>query len=251
MLRVATIEHLFDAVKALANSKPVQRNHLLILGDSRGIGLLAKDMLLQEGGQLAAISPTTHAALTRIAPPGSLSTNPIDLGNRAGFKEYDQALALLLPEPGVDGLLIVHVPGSLELDQDVSRAIIARAVQSPRPVLVSWVGATPAAPAWQAFQDAGIAIYPTPEEAVWSCLQLAKYHRNQALLMETPSSIPKALARRGGGPPDHRHRAGGGPGSAGHRGNLRITGGLSDPHGGHPLRPHPGGRRGLGGGTGR
>ena len=41
--------------------------------------------------------------------------------------------------------------------------------------------------------DAGIAIYPTPEEAVWSCLQLVKYHRNQALLMETPSSIPKAF----------------------------------------------------------
>ncbi len=194
MLRVDTIEQLFDAVKALAHSKPVRGHHLLILGDSRSIGLLARDRLLQEGGQLATLRPATHAELTRIAPPGSLSTNPIDLGNRAGFQEYDQALALLLREPGVDGLLIVHVPGSLELDQDISRAIIARAVQSPRPVLVSWVGATPAAPAWQAFQDAGIAIYPTPEEAVWSCLQLAKYHRNQALLMETPSSIPAAFA---------------------------------------------------------
>jgi acetyltransferase len=193
MLRVATIEHLFDAVKALAHSKPIRSNHLLILGDSRSVSLLAKDMLLHEGGQLAAISPATHAELARIVPPRSLTSNPVDLGNRAGFKEYDRALELLLQEPQGDGILIVHVPGALELDRDISRAIIARAVQSPRPVLVSWVGATPAAPAWQAFQDAGIAIYPTPEEAVWSCLQLAEYHHNQELLMETPSSIPEAF----------------------------------------------------------
>ncbi len=202
ILRVDTIEHLFNAVKALATSKPVRKNRLLILSDSRSIGLLAKDMLLHEGGQLTAMSPITRAALARIVPPGSLTGNPVDLGNRAGFKEYDRALELLLQEPEGDGMLIVHVPGSLELDRDISRAIIARAAQSRRPVMVSWVGATPAAPAWQAFQEAGIAIYPTPEEAVWSCLRLAEYHRNQALLMETPSSVPEeftpdtAAARR-------------------------------------------------------
>ena len=202
MLRVDTVEHLFNAVKALAHSKPVRRNRLLILGDSRSIGLLAKDMLLREGGQLAAINPTTRTALARIAPPGTLIDNPVDLGNRTGSKEYERALELLLQEPQGDGILIVHVPGSPELDRDISRAIIARAARSRRPVIVSWVGATPAAPAWQAFQEAGIAIYPTPEEAVWSCLQLAEYHRNQELLMETPSSIPEefmpdaAAARR-------------------------------------------------------
>jgi acetyltransferase len=190
ILRVHTIEHLFNAVKALATRKPVRRNRLLILGDSRSIGLLAKDMLLREGGQLAAIGPTTRAALARIVPPGSLLDNPVDLGNRAGFEDYDRALERLLQEPEADGLLIVHVPGSLERDRDISQAIIARAAQSRRPVLVSWVGATPAAPAWQAFQHAGIAIYPTPEEAVWSCLQVAEYHRTRALLMATPSSMP-------------------------------------------------------------
>lgn len=194
ILRVDTIEHLFNAVKALATRKPVRSNRLLILGDSRSIGLLTKDMLLREGGQLAAIGPTTRAALARIAPPDSLIDNPVDLGNRAGFEDYDRALERLLQEPEGDGLLIVHVPGSLELDRDISRAIIARAAQSRRPVMVSWVGATPAAPAWQAFQHVGIAIYPTPEEAVWSCLQLAEYHRTQTLLMETPSSIPGEFA---------------------------------------------------------
>jgi acetyltransferase len=70
ILRVDTIEHLFNAVKTLANSKPVHKNRLLILGNSHSVGLLAGDMLTREGGALAALSAATRAELARIIPPG-------------------------------------------------------------------------------------------------------------------------------------------------------------------------------------
>ncbi|HRY15105.1 MAG: bifunctional acetate--CoA ligase family protein/GNAT family N-acetyltransferase [Candidatus Competibacteraceae bacterium] len=193
MLRVDTLEHWFNAVKALALSPSPQRNRLFILGNSHSIGLVAGDMLRRESGELATISPETRAALADIAPPGYVSDNPVDLGDRAGFREYDRALELLLQEPGASGILIVHVPMFPDLDRESARAIVARAARSRRPIMVSWVGATPGSPAWQTFQEAGIATYRTPEEAVWSCLRLAEYARNQALLMETPSSIPEAF----------------------------------------------------------
>ncbi|MCP5159202.1 MAG: bifunctional acetate--CoA ligase family protein/GNAT family N-acetyltransferase [Gammaproteobacteria bacterium] len=193
MLRVDTMEHWFNAVKALALSPSPQRNRLFILGNSHSIGLVAGDMLSREGGQLATIGPATCTELARLVPPGYAVDNPLDLGDRAGFAEYDRALELLLQESGASGLLIVHVPIFPDLDREIARAIVARAARSRRPILVSWVGATPGSPAWQAFQEAGVATYRTPEEAVWSCLRLAEYARNQALLMETPSSIPEAF----------------------------------------------------------
>ena len=58
-------------------------------------------------------------------------------------------------------------------------------------MLVSWVGAIPTTPAWQLLQQARIPTYMTPEDAVWSFLQMAAYRRNQELLMETPPSIPE------------------------------------------------------------
>lgn len=194
MLRVDTMEHWFNAVKALAFGQPPRGDRLFILGNSRSVGLVAGTMLSGEGGRLAPIGPATRDALARIVPPGYVIDNPVDLGDRAGFPEYDRALELLLQEPGAGGLLIVHVPISPDLDREIARAIIARATRSRRPVMVSWVGATASSPAWQSFQEAGIATYRTPEEAVWSCLRLAEYARNQALLMETPSSIPEAFA---------------------------------------------------------
>jgi acetyltransferase len=189
ILRVDTIEHLFNAVKTLANSKPVRKNRLLILGNSHSIGLLAGDKLTREGGTLATIGAATRAELARIVPPGCHPGNPVDLGSRTGFKEYDRALELLLQEPEADGILIVHVPVAPDLDRDCGRAIVARAAESQRPVMVSWVGAMSTTPAWQLFQEAQIPAYGTPEEAVWSFLQLAEYRRNQELLMETPSSV--------------------------------------------------------------
>ncbi len=190
LLRVDTIEHLFNAVKALAGSKVVRNNRLLILGNSHGIGLLAADRLTREGGTLAPISAATGAELDRLAPPGCQAGNPVDLGSSAGFKEYDRALELLLKEPEVDGILIVHVPVSPDLDRECGQAIIARTARSDRLVMVSWVGATATTPVWQSFQQVRLPIYGTPEEAVWSFLQMAAYRRNQELLMETPPSIP-------------------------------------------------------------
>ena len=102
----------------------------------------------------------------------------------------------------MDGLLIVHLPGSEELDRAGARAIVERAPKSRRLVVASWVGAAAETPARQLFRQAGIATYSTPDEAARGFLRVAEYSRNQALLMETPPSVPQeftpdvATARR-------------------------------------------------------
>lgn len=191
ILRVSTTEQLFNAVITLVDAKRVQKNRVFIVSNSHSMGLLAADMLSSEGGTLAALSETTRAKLTGIVPPGYHPENPLDLGYGASFQEYGEALEVLLTDPGADAVLITHVPISKEFDPAIARAIVARVAQHPRPVVISLAGATPNVPAWQLFQEAGLAIYRTPEEAVWSFARIAEYHRNQELLMATPPSIPE------------------------------------------------------------
>lgn len=189
LLRVDTIERLFNSVETLASAKPVPNNRLIILGNSRSVSLLAADTLLGQGGTLASISEITQAELAGIAPPNAHTENPVDLGGHAGHKEYDRALELLLKEPGADGILIVHVPGAPELDQGCARAIVERSAKSRRLVVTSWVGAAAETPARQLLRNAGIATYSTPDEAARGFLRVAEYSRNQQLLMETPPSV--------------------------------------------------------------
>ncbi|MFO1430819.1 MAG: bifunctional acetate--CoA ligase family protein/GNAT family N-acetyltransferase [Candidatus Competibacteraceae bacterium] len=191
LLRVDTIERLFNSVETLASAKPVSNNRLTIVGNSRSVSLLAADTLLGQGGTLAAISETTQAALAAIVPPNAHTENPVDLGGQAGFKQYDQALELLLKEPGADGVLIVHVPSTAEPDRGCARAIIERSAKSRRLVLASWVGAAAETQARKLLREAGIATYSTPDEAARGFLRVAEYSRNQQLLMETPPSVPE------------------------------------------------------------
>jgi acetyltransferase len=193
ILRVATLDALFNAVEVLTHARPVRKNRLLIVGNSHSLGLLACDRLLHEGGILADLSAATRTALAGCVPPGRQPDNPLDLGDRAGAEEYNQALTCLLQEPEADGILIVHVPISPERDEAGGRAIIAQAAHSQRLIMISWVGTAPPASLQQGFKQARIATYPTPDEAVQAFIQITDYHHNQELLMATPPSIPETF----------------------------------------------------------
>lgn len=190
LLRVDTIERLFNSVETLASAKMVRGNRLLIVGNNRSISLLAAGTLLDQQGQLAVISADTQAKLARIVPPTSHTDNPVDLGDHAGAREYDQAIALLLEEPETDGILIVHVPGPPDRDRACAEALVQRLAKSRRLVLASWVGSSADTEARRRLRDAGIATYSTPDEAARAFLRVAEYSHNQELLMETPPSVP-------------------------------------------------------------
>ncbi|NJM12641.1 MAG: hypothetical protein HC889_12900 [Synechococcaceae cyanobacterium SM1_2_3] len=98
LLRVDSMEHWFNAVKALALSQPLPKDRLFILGNSRSVGLVAGDLLTRAGGQLAALSPSAREQLGPLIPAGYALENPVDLGDRAGFATYDRALDLLLQD---------------------------------------------------------------------------------------------------------------------------------------------------------
>jgi len=191
LLRVGTIERLFNSVETVASAKPIRKNRLLIVGNSRSASLLASDMLRRRGGVLAQVNADTQATLARLCPPFSHTDNPVDLGDNAGPAEYDQALELLLKDPGNDGVLIVHIPDSPESDTAIARVIVEGAAKNRRLVMVSWVGSMSATPNRQLFREAGIATYSTPDEAARSFVGITEYRRNQELLMETPPSVPE------------------------------------------------------------
>jgi len=194
ILRVDTLEQLFNAMETVGRPKLVRKNRLLILGNSRSMALLASGVLIKEGGVLAKLSPATRTALAGIVASDGHADNPVDLGGDAGFEAYDRALELLLAEPEVDALLLVHVPTFSDRDQESARAMAERTARSLRLVLVSWVGSPPSAPILQGFQQARLAVYRTPAEAVQAFIGITEYCRNQELLMETPASVPEEFS---------------------------------------------------------
>lgn len=195
LLRVDTIQELFDAVETLARAQPVAGNRLALLTNGGGPGVMAADALSLQGGKLATLSPATIEQLNAALPATWPHANPVDIIGDAPAARYVAALQALLDDSGNDAVLFMHVPTAIVPAADIARACVPLA--SGKRVLACWLGAGAVAEARQIFESAGIPCYDTPEQAVNAFLQLAAYRRNQELLMQTPPATPAHLAAAG------------------------------------------------------
>jgi len=176
LLRVHTLDELFDALEALAVGAPVKGDRLAIVANGRGIARLAADALLAGGGRLAGA--------------------PRDLGEGADGAAYAGALRDVQAERAADAVLLLHAPTALAPAGDAARAV-AEAMPSIRlPVLTSWLGERDAERASADLASHHVPVFDTPDRAARAFLHMAAHRRNQELLTETPPSIPP------GPPPD-------------------------------------------------
>ena len=96
MLRVDTLEALFDAAETLAHTRGLRGDRLALVTNGGGAGVLAADSLSLGGGTLAELSPATLAALNDCLPPTWSKGNPIDIIGDAPVARYQAALRVLL-----------------------------------------------------------------------------------------------------------------------------------------------------------
>ena len=195
MLRVHSLRELFWAAETLALDLPVRGDRLGIFGNSRGLGLLTADTLFAEGGRLAQWSPATCAALAEFLPTGVTPANPLDLGMDADPARIAAALAILLREPELDGVLALYAPSALTSATDTAAALIetierSRAGAHPG-LLACWLGADSTREARQQFLARGIPGYDTPNDAIRAFIQRWRHQSNQMALMETPPDRPE------------------------------------------------------------
>ncbi|HMD61488.1 MAG TPA: acetyl-CoA synthetase, partial [Opitutaceae bacterium] len=110
VLRVDTIEDLFELADVVAK-QPIPRGpRLSIVTNAGGPGAVAVDMLVSSGAQPAPVSPATMAALDQLLPRTWSHGNPIDILGDADAKRYAKAVELAVNDPNSDGVLVVLTP---------------------------------------------------------------------------------------------------------------------------------------------
>ncbi len=190
ILRVYTLDELFDAAETLARARPLKGDRLAILTNGGGPGVIATDALIMGGGQLAELSLETMRRLDALLPPTWSRGNPVDMIGDADGERYVQTLRILLDDPGVDAILVMNAPSALAPSEAAARAIVETVQQADRPILTSWLGGEAAGRARRIFAQANIPTYDTPEAAVRAFLHIVRYQRNQEILTQTPPSAP-------------------------------------------------------------
>ncbi|MBX6321329.1 MAG: bifunctional acetate--CoA ligase family protein/GNAT family N-acetyltransferase [Rhodospirillaceae bacterium] len=194
LLRVFSLHELFEAVETLSTARRPGGEHLTILTNGGGLGILATDALIDDGGRLTELSADTVARLDAVLPRTWSRANPVDIIGDAPGERYAAALSILLQAPEVDAVLVLNCPTAVTSSADAARAVVDAAHETRRCVLTSWVGEALAQEARRLFQQHAIPTFETPESAVRAFTHLVRYRRGQELLMQTPPSVPEAFS---------------------------------------------------------
>jgi acetyltransferase len=189
MLRVFTMDELFDAVETLAYSRSLGGERLVILTNGGGPGVLATDELVVRGGRLAQLGDDTLARLDGVLPATWSRGNPVDIIGDATPERFLAAIDVLKGSQETDAVLFTTSPTALIDSSDLARAVVQPLKNLGRPIFASLLGGDSMGAARRVFEAAGIPTYDTPEKAVRAFLHLVEYRRNQAALMETPPSL--------------------------------------------------------------
>ncbi|MEJ8837894.1 bifunctional acetate--CoA ligase family protein/GNAT family N-acetyltransferase [Ramlibacter sp. AN1133] len=194
MLRVGTLEALFDAAATLAHPPIWQGERLVVLTNGGGAGVLAADALALEGGQLATLGDATLQALDAALPANWSHGNPVDIVGDAPVQRYVDALRTLLAAPEVDGILFMHAPTAVVPAAVIAQACLPLLQGAGKAVLACWLGGNTVDAARRLFADAGFPCHGTPEHTVAAWMQLVHYRRNQQALLQLPDADPAELA---------------------------------------------------------
>ncbi|MGZ5236509.1 MAG: bifunctional acetate--CoA ligase family protein/GNAT family N-acetyltransferase [Caldimonas sp.] len=195
MLRVDTLQDLFMAAETLARFAKNRDSGLTLMTNGGGAGVMAADAAAVAGVELRELSDAVRAKLDATLPPTWSHGNPIDIIGDAPVPRYTETLQTLLADRDSGAILFLHAPTAIVRSDDIARACAPIVRQAADRVMACWLGGASVVEARRIFEDAGVADYETPEEAVRAFAMLATYRRNQALLLEAPTASEY-------GPPD-------------------------------------------------
>ena len=113
VVRVETINGLFDCAKTLSMQQSPTVPQLIIVTNAGGPALMALDQMNRRGGKLAEISDAAIQSLKSILPYYCNLTNPIDLLEEATPERYQKVIQTCINDSASSSLLVIYTPTGL------------------------------------------------------------------------------------------------------------------------------------------
>lgn len=187
IIRVDSIDELFDfgiafAYKNESATGKIRRkvphgNRVAIVTNAGGPGIVATDMTVTSGLELATFNEETIEVLKSHLPTTANVNNPVDVIGDAAQDRYENALNAVIKDEGVDGALVILTPQSMTNAIGTAEAIVRIARHSYKPILCCFMGIIDVSAGVKHLQASGVPVYRFPESAAKSFGALYRYSR--------------------------------------------------------------------------
>lgn len=189
ILRVNSIEDLFEMAEVLSKQPRPSGPRLAIVTNAGGPAVLATDMLVAQGGEIATLSDDSLAQLNAFLPAHWSRNNPVDVLGDADSERYKRAIEIVASDPNNDGILTIVTPQGVTHPASIAKGLTSQKNFHGKPVLASWMGSSQVAESIATLNAAGVPTFSYPDAAARSFCYMWRYSKNLRSLYETPALV--------------------------------------------------------------
>lgn len=150
VIRVDTLEELFDVADLLSHQPLPRGNRIGIVGNAGGPGVLAADACESHGLVVPELSAATQSGLRSFLSSQAAVSNPVDCIASATADDYRRAVEAVLADDGIDAVIVIFTPPLVTEAEDVAKAVSSVAASTDKPVVANFLATEEAMAALQA-----------------------------------------------------------------------------------------------------
>ncbi|MBU1637695.1 acetate--CoA ligase family protein [bacterium] len=183
VLRVDTVEKLFDYAQAFKMQPLPQGARIGIVSNGGGPAILATDAVGGYGLEMAEFSEETREKLRKVLAEDASINNPVDMIAAAGAKEFELVAGYLLEDPNIDAVVVLFTPPRASVTaKDVANGIVNTFEKNRdrrKPIVCCFLNREDEREGKIILRNAGVPVYEFPEAAVQSLAAMYRYRKMQ------------------------------------------------------------------------
>ena len=197
VIRVDSVQELFDAASILADQPTPDSGEIAIVTNAGGPGVMTTDAVGDSSLSLAEFTDGTLDALGDRLPDGANIYNPVDIIGDATADRFEKTLDAVLDDPGVGMAVVLACPTATLDFEELAAMTVDKQEAYDVPVAAVLMGGSSTRTAAGTLSDAGIPSYFDPARAVRSLEILSEYgeSREHETVEATTFDVDRERAR--------------------------------------------------------
>lgn len=172
---VETLDQLYGTMMTFSWSTLPKGKRIGIITNAGGPGIVATDVIIDQGLVLAELTDETKTALASVLPKTASVNNPVDIIGDAMTDRYQHALEVLLHAPEVDSILLILTPQRVTQIEDTAKLLISLKNKTGKPVIPVFIGGTYVAAGLKRMFDNKVVGFDSLDLAVYSLRKATEY----------------------------------------------------------------------------
>jgi acetyl coenzyme A synthetase (ADP forming)-like protein len=199
VIRVATLEELFEYAKGFTCMVQPKGNRIAVLTNGGGMGIITTDAAEKFQLEMVTFETDTLAALKKALPPTANINNPVDVIGDADAERFGKAMDIIVKDKNVDAIIVSVTPTVKTNMNEIATVLCASAKANPKLPILANLLSFDAEPTYTRILDkAHIPNFDFPEINVRVLAAMIKYYSwiKQPLEKATTFKVNKEQAEK-------------------------------------------------------